>query len=480
MRSAFNLKIILRILAPLLLAPLLGLGARPHSLERDLHLAGSAMQASARPEKHMAASRSLARLAAQNPWRTDLWEPAGRQALLGGDAQAATRHLQRAAAAGSLSAQGRLALGQARLQTGDLAGAILIWEDLSRSASPPADVFPLLLQAHRLARDYPGAVADLQTMTALHPSDGALRYQLGLLLAVQQPEAALAHLAQAAELDPRFKDSSDALIGAIRTASLQGDAASILVETGRALAAQGEWELAAEALRSALDARPNDANAWAFLGEALQRQNPQDPQALAALQRSIELDPNSLAANSLLALYWQRQGDFEKALTHLQHAAQLYPQNPALQADLGSLQALMGDLEAALQAHQQAVALAPTDPAYYRLLAEFCIRHEFQLRQVGLPAARNAVLLAPRQPSGLDVLAQVLLLLKDLDSAERFLQQAVEIQPDYPPAHLHLGLVYILQGNQQRARQAWELAIQLAPESPTADQAARLMQNYFP
>lgn len=110
MRSAFNLKIILRILAPLLLAPLLGLGARPHSLERDLHLAGSAMQASARPEKHMAASLSLARLAAQNPWRTDLWEPAGRQALLGGDAQAATRHLEHAAAAGSLSAQGRLAL----------------------------------------------------------------------------------------------------------------------------------------------------------------------------------------------------------------------------------------------------------------------------------------------------------------------------------------------------------------------------------
>jgi tetratricopeptide (TPR) repeat protein len=272
------------------------------------------------------------------------------------------------------------------------------------------------------------------------------------------------------------------LIDTIRTAGLAGDPAQSLFESGRALASIGEWELAAEAFHQATLARPDFADAWAFLGEA--RQHVQDyslnPVPPAELDKALSLDASSLSANTLMALFYQRHARFDQALEYLHKVTDLYPQNPALQVELGEALALSGDLEAALLAYQRAVDLASGDPAYHRLLAGFCIRHEYRLREIGLPAARQAVLLDPQGPDSLDVLGQVLFILGDLTSAERFYLRALEADPDHTSAHLHLGLAYMLQGERERARQEWSLVLSLAPGTPSADQAERLIKNYFP
>ncbi|HEY5669511.1 MAG TPA: tetratricopeptide repeat protein, partial [Anaerolineales bacterium] len=138
------------------------------------------------------------------------------------------------------------------------------------------------------------------------------------------------------------------------------------------------------------------------------------------------------------------------------------------------------DLEAALQAYQKTVELAPNDPAYYRLLAGFSARYEYQVGAVGLSAARRAVLLDPANPDSLDSMGQVLFLLGDLTSAERFFLRALDADPNHAPAHLHLGLAYMLQGERDRAYQEWKLVTSLASGTPAAEQAERLVRNYFP
>jgi tetratricopeptide (TPR) repeat protein len=347
---------------------------------------------------------------------------------------------------------------------------------------PADDIYTRLLPVHRQQADYPAVLADLQALTDLQPDDAGLQYQLGLVLAALQPEEALSHLSRAAELDPSLAEQTDKLAQNIRIARLKDDPAFTLLEAGRALGALNEWALAAEAFRRATQTRPDYAEAWAYLGEA--RQQLPEAQAggdgLAELDYALQLDPKSLSAHMFLSLYWQRQGQLDRALDYLDQAASLYPDNPTLHTEMGHVLALQGDLPAAQQAYQQAIELAPQDPIYYRLLAAFSLAHNYQVSQVGLPAARKALLLSPNDPASLDMLGQVLLELGDSTSAKRFLERAVLQQPRYAPAHLHLGLIYVIEGNRQAAYEKFNHVLSLAPGTTAADQAQRLLDNYFP
>jgi len=114
-------------------------------------------------------------------------------------------------------------------------------------------------------------------------------------------------------------------------------------------------------------------------------------------------------------------------------------------------------------------------------LANFYIKFETKLREEGLAAARQAVILNPSDPASLDVLAQIYLLMDSPFIAHRFLDRALDSDPQYAPAHIHLGLIYILEGNSQQAYHQFNVALSLAEHgSPTAEQAGRLLETYFP
>lgn len=476
-----SLRVLLRALIPLLLLPVLGIAFRPHALARSLEAARQAL-VTGTPTR---AAANLIRVAEFNPWRKELWEWAGRYALQGGDSQAALSHLKHAATLDALSAQGYLTLGDAYRQAGDLGTALQSWESAQQMGVSEEEIYPRLLAAHREQGDFRAVITDLRALTALRPADVEMHYQLGLYLAAYQPEEALAHLAQVADLEPALKPQADALLGSIRVASRADDPAYTLLESGRALAVLGEWELAAQAFQGAVDLRPEYAEAWAYLGEARQHFDLKDSAlqaspGLAELNKAVQLDPASFVANTFLALYWQRQGETSRALQVLEEVARLYPDNPALLSEMGNALAQTGNLQAALTAYQQAVGIAPQISDYWRLLAGFSARYEYQVSQVGLPAARRAVALDPGNPANLDVLGQVLLLLEDFTSAERFFQRAVDEDPNYAAGHVRLGLVYALRGEIDRAYQKWKQVELAVPGSAAADQAQRLMESYFP
>lgn len=481
MSRPIALRILFRALIPLLLLPVLGIAPRPHSLARSLERARQALEGGS-PSRAVA---DLIRVAEFQPWRMELWELAGGYALHGGDSQAALSYLQHATTLNTLSPHGYLILGDAHQESGDLVSALQSWETAHQWGIRAEEIYPRRLAVHRAQGNAQAVIADLQALTALRPADIEMRYLLGLHLAAHQPEAALAHLAQVADLEPALKTQADAVLRSIRTASRADDPVYTLLESGRALASIGEWALAAEAFQGAVDLRPEYAEAWAYLGEARQHLDlvdgvSQATSGLAELNKAVQLDPTSLVAQTFMALYWQRQGKTDQALQALEAVTRLYPDNPALQSELGNLLAQTGNLQAAQAAYQQAVGLAPDVPDYWRLLAGFSARYEYQISQVGLPAARRAAALDPGNPANLDALGQVLLLLQDFTSAERFFQRAVDLDPQYTMAHVRLGLVYALRGEMEMAYDKWTLVKNIAPGSVAADQAQRLLDNYFP
>jgi Flp pilus assembly protein TadD len=76
-------------------------------------------------------------------------------------------------------------------------------------------------------------------------------------------------------------------------------------------------------------------------------------------------------------------------------------------------------------------------------------------------------------------MAEVLIQLGDLATARRFAIQALENNPDYAAAHMHLGLIYVLQGDRENGYQQLVLASSLAEEGLT-DQIQRLLDYHFP
>lgn len=467
--------IVLHILAALVIV------YRPHEILHDVTVVRQAQESSS-PNEALKAAPALARLAERLDWRVDLWERAGRSAWIGGDTDSAIRYLEQAEAVQSLSSEGLEILGDAYEKTGDTEAAIEAWTRAHDAGAASIDLYLRLQETSWRKKDYPQTTRYLLELADLGALELDLRYRLGLLLAAQEPDAALPHLAQIVDLNTDQSESARALVSAIRTGLLENDRAFALVSSGRALASAGEWDLAALAFQNATIARPDYAEAWAFLGEAQQHlpsaEQTDDP--LVTLEKALALDPTSLSANSFLALYWRRLGQHERALEYARKVAEEHPTNPALQAELGASLAHSGLYEEALAAYQRAIELAPREPAYYRYLVEFSLTYEYQVKQVALPAARQALLLDPEDPDSLTSMAGVLILLGDLNNAQRFLIEALANDPSNVLAHLHLGLVYAMRGDRENASQEWDLVISRAPDTPSAEKAKRLLDYYFP
>ena len=471
-------QVILLVLSVLILTSLLGLSPQSHlasgALKRAQHAIAAGM--------NLAASQHMDQAARLLPSRPELWEQAGSLALEGGDPQAAIQYFEQAARHG-LSETGLLNLGEAYLQAGNLDSALGAWENLAQQEDPPPAVLERLTNAYLEKGDVSAAIASLQALVALQSTNAYYHYQLGLLIATQDPEAALAYLSRAAELDPDFTSRTRPLQRDITAARLEDDPAYRLMGAGRALSNLEEWFYAAEAFRQATILRPDYAEAWAYLGEALQHlpsENPSQAVGLAELQKAVELEPTSLSANTFLALFWQRQGRYDLALEAIQAAVELAPSNPVLQVELGNTLALHGDLETAYQAYLQAIEFAPHDPSYYNVLVRFCLTHDYHVSEIALPASRQALLLAPEDPSNLDWMGQTLLHLGDLVNAERFFKRAIENDPQFAASHLHLGMLYILRNQTEQAYQALTHTVNLAPNAAAGKQAQQLLKSAIP
>lgn len=463
-----------RILLPLILIPLLGLTPRLRAIDRALT---QGYQAKSLGE-HIRAANSFSKAASFTPWRSDLWEMAGLEALAGGDPALAATFLERAEELRPLTPEGQLALGEAVFQSGDVSRAIQVWESALSAGKLETQFHIRLVEVYHQHGDYSLEITHRRALLELDPGNPLLAFQLGLILAATTPEASLAYLSQARDLDPSLSDKVEAIQREVSSARRGDDPAYFLLAAGRGLARIGEWELAVIAFNRSVESRPDYAEAWAYLGEARQHL---DQDGVPELDKALAIDPHSVSANTFLALYWQRQGHYDRSLSYLSAALEGQPDNPTLLAELGNTHALAGDLVAAQTSYERAIEVAPRDPRYWRRLAEFTLKYEFRVQETGLPAARQALDLDPEDPASLDVIAQVSLLLGDALSAEDYLEQALQSDPSHAPAHLHLAVLYLESGETYLAYQHLTQAQSLAlPGSATADHARRLLEQLFP
>ncbi|MCL5428999.1 MAG: tetratricopeptide repeat protein [Chloroflexi bacterium] len=333
----------------------------------------------------------------------------------------------------------------------------------------------LILLPNNILRTWLPVAGSIPTPTVpatVDPLD--ISYEQGLEWAAIDPLAALPFLEDLAFSSHPEAESARTLTQAIRSARLVEDPAYLLTASGQALAAIGEWRLSRKALLQAVQVDPDYAEAWAYLGEA-QQQNGED--GYPALQRALDLNPNSISALLFTGLYWQRQQEFSRAGLYYHMAALLDPENASIQVQWGQNSILAGDVIGAREHFEAATEISPDDLEIWAYVARYCVDSELFVEELGLPAALLVLREQPENPEAVVLAGRAYLSVGNKVAARAYLEQAVELDQEYMPAHYYLGLFLLANEEYTQAFVHLNKVIELAPGSGEAKLASELIVN---
>jgi len=341
--------------------------------------------------------------------------------------------------------------------------------------APTATPDPLsAAQVFRDAGDLAGEAGYWTSILAQDPNNPQAHFNLALVNTLIKPDEVFIHLNQA-ERYAAYAAPAGRLKSTLRLVGFSEDPAYANILTGQALAAEGQWQLAEIAFTRSTQANPGYAEAWAYLGEAQQRNGLDGYQAL---ETALELDPKSFAANVFMGMYWRRQGKPENGLLYLKSADQIAPGNFVLQVDIANTLAEIGNIDDALSYMQKIIDADPVNVFAWQALALFSIDNEVQVDTIGLSAARQAVILEKNNAASLTLLGRVFAYREDGFNTQKFLQRALEADPYYAPAHLHLGIFYLSHAQKSKALEHFHLAEKFAQDQTTFQQARDFIQRF--
>lgn len=406
-------------------------------------------------------------------WKNDLWEKAGIAAAKAGNFEESIFYFQKV---NIFSEQGWAWFGTAYFQTGAVENAILTFES-GVTHFQSAVLYRLLASAQRTQKNWQAEKDALEQQIQLDDQDAYAHYRLGVLLMVFSPDDAFDKLQRASTLNPQVDSATQTLITALNIASTQSVEAEKRVTIGRALGLVQEWDLAKLAFEQAIAVDSQNAEAWAWLGETKQQLG-QD--GSVELNQALELKRTSATVRALRALYWNRQEKYSQMLAEYLLASEYEPNNPAWKVGIGEAHTKLGDLISALTAYQQATELESDNATYWRLLAVFCAENNVYIEEIGLPAIQEAFRLSPNDVTVLDGLGFVYFASGRYTNAENNFLAAIELDPDYFPAHLHLALNYLAQ---DKRNDAYNTLIYIRDTDASGlyrASAQDLLNRYFP
>jgi Flp pilus assembly protein TadD len=365
-------------------------------------------------------------------------------------------------------------LGNALWETGAKDEALARWEQ-ALALDPSLDAtLHRLWEGYVQTREWLKAEDAIGRWLARHTGDTDAAYRLALIRAAHDPGSALALLDGLASAPPALAKKARELAAAIRSATARRVPEYIFASTGEELLRLGEPALAEEALRRAIERNPKYGEAYALLGAA-QESAGDDPQD--SYRRGVALAPESALACMLYGSWLHRAGDLGSARWWLKQAWAAAPGDWIVAGELAQVDFALGNVGDAEGWVVQAVNAHPNEPEAWITLAAFYIENDFRVEENGIPAARQAVILAPTNDRALDILGLGWFKSGDFSTAERFFLRALEQNPDSADAHLHLGMCLQEEGRLAEAKLELEAALRLDPAGRTGKRAGELLAN---
>jgi len=360
-----------------------------------------------------------------------------------GQARSAVIQLKEALSENPNHARARLLLGQALLDSGDPASAVVELRKAEQLGVPAEQVTPPLVRALVAAGQYQAvidgfaswdhkdakAAADVKTSVAaayaflnkVPAAESQIKEAL-----VRQPDFAPAMLLQARIAGyERHADEAMALME--RVLSLTPDNAQAWFQKGELLMLlQNRPADALAAFRKALEIQPSHAGARAALADALITQR--DLKAAAEQLAEFRKYPqNSLQYNYLSARLAFAEGDLKKAAAAIELAQKVAPDAPQVLQLAGAIQLSTGALLQAERSLSKVLTVKPENAVVRKLLAQAQLR-------MGQPG-KALTSLQPLLARGVEdaqahaLAGEAQLALNRLDESQASFQMAVGLDP---------------------------------------------------
>ncbi len=410
------------------------------------------------------------------PQETEFALRAGRELLARPDFPAAVCYLKLAEESGKTDPQFHIDLGEAYWGAGEKETALIEWER-ALELDPGLDGLSIRLwKGYLEIEDWGGAERAIGQWLS-RGADPEAEYRLALIRAARNPGSALELLDGLQSAPAPYAEKARTLAAVIRAAVARRIPEYIFAKTGEGLLALGEPRLAKEALLLAIERNPNYGEAFALLGLA-QEGSGEDPEE--SYRRGVALAPNSATACMVYGAWLRRQGDLTLARWWLSQAWASQPGDWIIAAELAQVDFALGNVGQAEEWVLEAVDAHPSEVDAWIALAAFYIENDYRVEDNGIPAARQAVVLAPENDRALDMLGWGWYKLGDFSMAERMFLRALDQNPDSASAHLHLGLCYSEQGRAAEAKAEWETALGLDANGTAGLRAKELLEELQP
>lgn len=212
------------------------------------------------------------------------------------------------------------------------------------------------------------------------------------------------------------------------------------VKLAQAQERAGTWDYATleRKFQAAVNEDPDLAEAEYDLGVLAERQG-KKAEAVAHYQAALRKKPTLKQAAENLAVIMQNDGNVQGAVQIYQKILERYPDDGSSRARLAEIYLQQGDHERAMEMAREALIREPKTLTAYKVMMRSNLERG-QLSMARLVALR-AQKLDDKDPELYFTVGQIFLKEKDRDHAIIQFNKALEVRPDYLPAHVELAKI---------------------------------------
>jgi tetratricopeptide (TPR) repeat protein len=222
----------------------------------------------------------------------------------------------------------------------------------------------------------------------------------------------------------------------------------------------GNLDQAADGFASIVKDAPEFAEAYLNLGLVREEQSRHED-AIASLQRALELKPRLRGANLFLGIAEFRSNRLDAAIVAIRKETAAYPKDANAWMWLGVVQLEKGNGGDAVEALDKAAKLSPenVDILYHRGRAHLLVSNDSYARmfKADPKSWRVRELLAEANADAE----------RHMDAIAEY-EAAIKLVPNEPRLHEALGTEYRLAGKMQEAEQAYLKELEIDPQNVTA------------